>query len=247
MSDDYEARYTKPKLRRNLKKKIMAGKKGGRRGTWSARKAQILVKKYESKGGGYKTEKTDTQKSLENWTAQDWQTLDGSGDAEKDGEMRRYLPAKIWTMLSSRQQERAEKTKIRKDRRGRQFADWPDCVYSAMTAAGLTSDSPKTIRKKRLRKFASRLGLEIEGSESNGDLIRFIADAGEGEAKSSKPKDSAPASKQSKAKSAKSAKPSEPKKDLQSLTKDELYEMAQERDVPGRSKMNKDELVKALS
>ena len=35
--------------------------------------------------------------------------------------------------------------------------------------------------------------------------------------------------------------------DLQDMTKDELYDLAQEREVPGRSSMTKDELVAALS
>lgn len=34
---------------------------------------------------------------------------------------------------------------------------------------------------------------------------------------------------------------------LDVLTKDELYEMAQEHDIPGRSSMTKDELIQALS
>ena len=35
--------------------------------------------------------------------------------------------------------------------------------------------------------------------------------------------------------------------DIDSLSRDELYERAQEEDIPGRSKMSRDELVKALS
>lgn len=46
--------YTKPTMRKNLFNKIKAGNKGGRPGQWSARKAQMLVKQYEAKGGGYR-------------------------------------------------------------------------------------------------------------------------------------------------------------------------------------------------
>ena len=46
--------YTKPTMRKNLFKKIKAGTSGGKAGQWSARKAQMLAKKYKAKGGGYK-------------------------------------------------------------------------------------------------------------------------------------------------------------------------------------------------
>jgi hypothetical protein len=46
--------YTKPTMRKNLFNKIKAGTKGGKAGQWSARKAQMLAKKYKAKGGGYK-------------------------------------------------------------------------------------------------------------------------------------------------------------------------------------------------
>ena len=47
--------YTKPTMRKNLFNKIKAGNKGGAPGQWSARKAQMLAKEYEAKGGGYKS------------------------------------------------------------------------------------------------------------------------------------------------------------------------------------------------
>lgn len=46
--------YTKPSLRKRLFNSIKSGGKGGRPGQWSARKAQMLAKKYKAKGGGYK-------------------------------------------------------------------------------------------------------------------------------------------------------------------------------------------------
>ena len=47
-----------------LKKKIMAGSKGGKPGQWSARKAQLLAQEYKKSGGGYSGPKTSKQKSL---------------------------------------------------------------------------------------------------------------------------------------------------------------------------------------
>ena len=46
--------YTKPALRKRLFSKIKAGTKGGKAGQWSARKAQMLAKRYKENGGGYK-------------------------------------------------------------------------------------------------------------------------------------------------------------------------------------------------
>ena len=45
--------YTKPGMRKRLFEQIKAGTKGGDPGEWSARKAQLLAKKYKDKGGGY--------------------------------------------------------------------------------------------------------------------------------------------------------------------------------------------------
>lgn len=66
--------YTDNALRERLKKRIMAGAKGGKPGQWSARKAQMLAKAYKEKGGGYKGEKTEGQKSLKRWGEQKWST-----------------------------------------------------------------------------------------------------------------------------------------------------------------------------
>jgi len=46
--------YTKPQLRKQLFNQIKAGTRGGDAGEWSARKAQLLAREYEKKGGGYR-------------------------------------------------------------------------------------------------------------------------------------------------------------------------------------------------
>ena len=46
--------YTKPGMRKRLFEKIKAGSKGGKPGQWSARKAQMLAKRYKAAGGGYR-------------------------------------------------------------------------------------------------------------------------------------------------------------------------------------------------
>ena len=45
--------YTKPGMRKRLFNSIKSGSKGGKPGQWSARKAQMLAKRYKANGGGY--------------------------------------------------------------------------------------------------------------------------------------------------------------------------------------------------
>tara|TARA_Y100000768_G_C23564238_1_gene489681 strand:+ start:339 stop:584 length:246 start_codon:yes stop_codon:yes gene_type:complete len=46
--------YTKPTMRKKQFARIKAGSKGGPAGKWSARKAQLLARRYEKAGGGYR-------------------------------------------------------------------------------------------------------------------------------------------------------------------------------------------------
>jgi hypothetical protein len=67
-----DAVYTNPTLRAKLKDEIQKSSKGGKAGQWSARKAQMLAKSYESHGGGYihSGKKTAAQKNLTQWSKQ---------------------------------------------------------------------------------------------------------------------------------------------------------------------------------
>jgi hypothetical protein len=48
--------YTKPSMRKALFNKIKnSATQGTAAGQWSARKAQLLAKKYKERGGGYKS------------------------------------------------------------------------------------------------------------------------------------------------------------------------------------------------
>lgn len=47
--------YTKPEMRKSLYQQIKAqATQGTKAGQWSARKSQLLAKKYKEKGGGYR-------------------------------------------------------------------------------------------------------------------------------------------------------------------------------------------------
>ena len=48
--------YTKPTLRKKIVAQVKAAAvQGTSAGQWSARKAQLVAKKYKAKGGGYKS------------------------------------------------------------------------------------------------------------------------------------------------------------------------------------------------
>ena len=46
--------YSNPSLRKRIVSEVKASDKGGRPGQWSARKAQLVAKKYKAAGGGYR-------------------------------------------------------------------------------------------------------------------------------------------------------------------------------------------------
>jgi hypothetical protein len=159
------AEKTDPKLWEEVKDEVTAGSKGGKKGQWSARKAQMAVAEYKKRGGGYKGEK-DEDNSLHQWTEEDWGTKSGkeSGDT---GE--RYLPRKAREALSDEEYKRTTAKKRADTRKGKQHSAQPKDV----------ADKTRKYRDHR--------------------------------------------------------------------TKAELYAEAKKRDVPGRSKMNKDQLAKALA
>ena len=114
------ANYTKPELRDKIKKKVVAGSKGGRRGQWSARKAQLVTNEYKAEGGGFKHVRNDAQKSLKKWGDEKWHTSDGK-KATRGKTTHRYLPDKAWKDLSPSQRKSTDRKKVSASRRGKQF------------------------------------------------------------------------------------------------------------------------------
>ncbi|RKH42173.1 hypothetical protein [Corallococcus sicarius] len=114
-------RYTDPALRERLKKRIMKGDKGGQPGQWSARKAQLLASEYKKAGGGYQGSRSGTQRHLKSWTAEQWQTQDGSPRARHGRTTARYLPKDAWAHLSPAQKKATERRKRTGSRAGNQF------------------------------------------------------------------------------------------------------------------------------
>jgi hypothetical protein len=69
--------YSKPELRKRIVASVKAGTAGGKAGQWSARKAQIANKRYQSAGGSFSGPKTAAQSSLSKWSGEKWRTKSG--------------------------------------------------------------------------------------------------------------------------------------------------------------------------
>ncbi|WP_085809940.1 hypothetical protein [Sphingomonas sp. TZW2008] len=110
-----------PELWEKVKARVTAGAKGGKKGEWSARKAQLAVAEYKKAGGGYVGEK-DADNSLHEWTEEEWGTKSGKKSGET-GE--RYLPKKARAVLSKEEYARTTAKKRRDTAKGKQFSDQP--------------------------------------------------------------------------------------------------------------------------
>lgn len=176
-TDNYEEKYTRPALRRRLKEKIMQSDKGGKPGQWSARKSQLLVQEYEKQGGGYRREKKDAAaRSLQEWTDQNWQTRDGSADADREEGMKRYLPEEAWALMTSSARRKAEKTKLKVDGQGDQVAEWPDIVRRTMVEIGAV-DGNQGLTRDELYERARELQLTGRSDMTRDELKEAIVRA----------------------------------------------------------------------
>ncbi|QIW96901.1 hypothetical protein AMS68_002419 [Peltaster fructicola] len=120
-------KYTDPKLRDEVKEEIHNSDKGGAPGQWSARKAQMMASEYKKRGGDYntdKSEKDESQKNLDNWGKEDWQTKEGDGKAKQDdGSEKRYLPKKAWENMSEEEKKKTDEKKQAESKKGKQHVE----------------------------------------------------------------------------------------------------------------------------
>ncbi|GAB1204643.1 hypothetical protein APSETT445_003305 [Aspergillus pseudonomiae] len=155
-------KYTDPELREQVKEEVRQSDKGGKPGQWSARKAQFMASEYKKRGGDYTTSKEEgqdeSQKSLEQWGKEEWQTKEGSGTAkQEDGTRKRYLPKKAWEKMSEKEKEETEKKKRKGSKKGKQFVS-------------------NTSKAKKERKQAAEESRDEDQQESEGE------ESGSGEA-----------------------------------------------------------------
>lgn len=85
----------------------------------------MMASEYKKRGGSYNTSKDDqseSQKHLDQWSKEDWQTKEGSGTAKKDdGTRKRYLPKEAWEQMSDDEKEKTDDKKVKESKKGKQF------------------------------------------------------------------------------------------------------------------------------
>ena len=154
---DYKEKYTHPELREEIKEEIRASDRGGKEGQWSARKSQLLTQEYEKQGGGYKGEKNQSQKDLERWTEEEWQTREGDSDARQDGETKRYLPKQAWENMNEEEKEETERKKREGSKQGQQYVSNTDEAKHARKDAALPLKGYDDLDVKEVQKKAKGL------------------------------------------------------------------------------------------
>ncbi|KAJ5882618.1 uncharacterized protein N7529_001290 [Penicillium soppii] len=104
----------------------------------------MMAAEYKKRGGGYNTTKeegqTESQKHLDDWTKEEWQTKEGKGTAKQnDGSRKRYLPKKAWEELSESQKAETDEKKVKESKKGRQFVGNTDNAKDARRRASVGS------------------------------------------------------------------------------------------------------------
>lgn len=114
-----------PKLWSSIVQRVKRESIGGTAsGQWSARKAQIAVRRYKDAGGRYVGPKSKNN-SLVRWSAQKWRTASGR-PSHITGE--RYLPSKAFAHLSKKELETINRSKRSAMKRGQQFSRMPRSI-----------------------------------------------------------------------------------------------------------------------
>jgi len=212
-----EAKRTDPELWDKVKDEITRSGKGGTPGQWSARKAQMAVQAYKSRGGGYADEGPERDETdLHQWTEEDWGTKSGARSATT-GE--RYLPREVRMLLTEDEYRRSTEKKTSDSHDGsEQVSDQPDDV--AEKANHIRRHDPT---KAMVDDRARDLGIEGRSSMSKEDLLAAIDEATD-----------------------ENGRGYQCEAGLRALTKDQLLRRARDAGVEGRSRMSKDDLIEAL-
>lgn len=145
----------------------------------------MMASEYKKRGGGYNTTKEEgqdeSQKHLDQWTKEDWQTKEGSGTARKsDGSEKRYLPKKAWEQMSDDEKEKTEEKKIKGSQKGKQFVgNTSQAKEARKDASHETGDrDARNTRNTRSKPDSEKQG-EKDYSIDSGDFAKKRTDGDE--------------------------------------------------------------------
>ncbi len=161
------AQKSNPKLWDKIKHEFMESDKGGERGQWSARKAQLAVQEYKKRGGGYEDEGPSQKNTdLHRWTDEDWGTKSGD-KSNQSGQ--RYLPKRVRMLLTEDEYNRS--TQKKKDGK-QQFVDQPDDIKEKVSY--IKANGPS---KEMLMERAQDLEIVGRSKMDKESLLAAIEDA----------------------------------------------------------------------
>ena len=149
------AKRNDPALWAKVKNEVTAGDKGGEKGEWSARKAQLAVAEYKKRGGGYEGKK-DPHNSLHEWTEEKWGTRSGKPSGETH---ERYLPEAAREHLSKADYARTTAKKRADTKKGRQFSAQPDDVAARTKQFRDHRTKAELYEQAKKRKIPGRSGM----------------------------------------------------------------------------------------
>ena len=121
------AKKTNPALWKRVVARVKSGTKGGRKGQWSARKAQLATQIYKKSGGGYKGSKS-SKNSLSKWTKQKWDYVSKSDSKKPKKKRGRYLPESVRKSLSSSEKSATNRAKRKASGSGKQKAKYSKSI-----------------------------------------------------------------------------------------------------------------------
>jgi hypothetical protein len=113
----------------------------------------MMASEYKKRGGDYNTDKNgkdESQKNLDKWGEEEWQTKEGSGNAkQEDGTEKRYLPKKAWEEMSEDEKEETDQRKKEQSKEGKQHVEnTPKAKSARKNASKSNQDGAKKNGRK---------------------------------------------------------------------------------------------------
>lgn len=153
------AMRTDPELWEEVKAEVTRGSKGGLPGQWSARKAQLAVALYRSRGGDYYGPKSPYN-ALAKWTREKWRTKSGRPSLET-GE--RYLPSAAIAALTPAEYAATTRAKRAGMKKGQQFVPQPEAVAKKVGRYRRNPRDPQTDTPAFRRWFGDSRVVDVRG------------------------------------------------------------------------------------